>query len=169
MDFLSTPMPKTTGTEENFEKRRVGANFGLDTSRKKYLGKSAKYWARHYGVSYNRILRHLEVAGDLRGLEDTSIYVPSGKNVSKLTYKGKPYSYWAKEFDVTWVCISTNIEVYGNLDNIGLKTYKRKFHCPLGVFSTIREMSKTTGLTYTVCYNRINNRKYKEWFEEVQE
>jgi DNA-binding CsgD family transcriptional regulator len=111
MDFLSTPLPVSTGTEENFvyNPYRVGGMWGLKQSpehtakisKPKYVfqGKSAGDWAKILGGDYGVIRHHIKNGT----MEQYKTYckwanIPCtaiNKNL-KIIYKGKAVKEWVK-------------------------------------------------------------------------
>ena len=69
MDFLSTPLPKSSGTIENFvyDPWRVGTYWGIVKYR--WQGKTIRQWMQVLGVSgdneYRSIRNHLKTHGNL--------------------------------------------------------------------------------------------------------
>jgi DNA-binding CsgD family transcriptional regulator len=111
MDFLSTPLPANTGTEENFvyNPMRVGGMWGLKQSpehkakrnKPKYVfqGKTTKDWAKILGGDPATIRDHI-VNGTMHEYKTYCKWanIPCtaiNKNL-KIFYKGKTTKEWAE-------------------------------------------------------------------------
>lgn len=138
MDFLSTPLPTSSGTEEICEKKRYGWNKGLkkdkqwqekisEALRKRYFqGKTVNEWQAILGGDKGRIREHI-------------------KNGTMETYR--PY------------------RLYLGLKSMKNKHFVKKIMTPKGVM-TYEEAKKAFGWSQAeTVRNRVRSEDYPDWYE----
>lgn len=135
-----------------------------DVMCQKYHGKTLTDWANIHGVSTYHMYRQYNKFGRVDILLDTA----TGGTIKR--YRGLTYSQWAKKKGVTWVTINEHLKKHGNLKLVGKthRTYQRRYHCPKGVFDSVKKVAEVMGVTFDTAYNRVHKKTltdYPDWYE----